>query len=126
MKKSVVISVALFGKRTCKLTLNNFERYNHFCYRPYVVDKIPNTNLLFLATNDFGPCKDRSKDVYSTDPREIIYKDNISLPCYIATMNNYTRRMYMDCYKRNKKVSSLKFLTKAYRHNCKSIVSSIA
>ncbi|VEN54215.1 unnamed protein product [Callosobruchus maculatus] len=75
------------------------------CDWPYVVDRIPNSNLIFLATNDFGPCKGRPAPIYLVDPKEIIY--NTSLPCYIATMNNFTRRMYMDCFNRNREEDAL-------------------
>nr|CAI5865406.1 unnamed protein product [Callosobruchus analis] len=75
------------------------------CDWPYVVDRIPNSNLIFLATNDFGPCKGRPAPTYLVDPKEIIY--NTSLPCYIATMNNFTRRMYMGCFNRNRQEDAL-------------------
>nr|XP_023014189.1 voltage-dependent calcium channel subunit alpha-2/delta-3-like [Leptinotarsa decemlineata] len=91
------------------------------CSWPYVIDKIPNTNLLFLATNsdEADACKDRSsKAKYFTEPREITYQTptfaNISFPCYIATKNNYTRRMYMDCYKRNHKEDHLNQQSRFY------------
>ncbi|CAH1988428.1 unnamed protein product [Acanthoscelides obtectus] len=75
------------------------------CDWPYVVDRIPNSNLIFLATNDHGPCKGRPAPTYLVDPKEIVY--NTSLPCYIATMNNFTRRMYMDCFNRDKQEDAL-------------------
>ncbi|KAG5877947.1 hypothetical protein JTB14_001177 [Gonioctena quinquepunctata] len=92
------------------------------CSWPYVIDKIPNTNLLFLAANnnERDACKDRSSKTkhYSTEPREITYWtstfENISFPCYIATMNNFTRRMYMDCYKRHHDEDKLNYLSRFY------------
>ncbi|XP_057672266.1 voltage-dependent calcium channel subunit alpha-2/delta-3-like [Diorhabda carinulata] len=97
------------------LNVNNkskfpFSRYvegSRFeCSWPYVIDRIPNTNLLFLATNDRDDaCKTGFPKIYSNTPQEIIY--NTSLPCYIATMNNYTRRTYMKCYNKNEKEDHL-------------------
>ncbi|CAG9864364.1 unnamed protein product [Phyllotreta striolata] len=90
--------------KTARFPFSNYTKdgTKFQCSWPYAIDKIPNTNLLFLATNDGdGACRGRSHPIYSTEPKEIIY--NTTLPCYIATMNNYTRRMYMNCYERNKK-----------------------
>ncbi|XP_028129613.2 voltage-dependent calcium channel subunit alpha-2/delta-3-like [Diabrotica virgifera virgifera] len=98
----------LFNLNTsAKFPFSQFVEGTKFqCSWPYVIDKIPNTNLLFLATNDGEEaCKGRFTNIYSNEPKEVIY--NTSLPCYIATMNNYTRRMYMDCHNRNKKEDHL-------------------
>ncbi|KAJ8974897.1 hypothetical protein NQ317_000603, partial [Molorchus minor] len=99
---------------------------------PYVVDRIPNTNLLFLALNGNNPAcekldepnmmKDhrhqKLRDIKaetdqghhkSPEPREILYKSETNtrtknaLPCYIAIKNNFTRRTYMNCFSRSKK-----------------------
>ncbi|XP_060531508.1 voltage-dependent calcium channel subunit alpha-2/delta-3-like [Cylas formicarius] len=67
------------------------------CNWPYVARKIPNTNLLFLAIN--GKCGTENSFTNTPEPTPIIY--NVSLPCYIATMNNYTRKPYMNCYKKH-------------------------
>ncbi|KAJ8913962.1 hypothetical protein NQ315_015200 [Exocentrus adspersus] len=75
------------------------------------IDRIPNTNLLFLAINGDGSCSRSDIDHKSPEPLEILYdtRDTTKndLPCYIATMNNYTRRMYMGCYNKNKKEDKL-------------------
>lgn len=77
-----------------------------------MVDRIPNTNLLFLAINGDGSCSRSDLDHKSPEPQEILYNpetstDKNDLPCYIATMNNYTRRMYMGCYNRDERVMVL-------------------
>ncbi|KAJ8937035.1 hypothetical protein NQ318_010787 [Aromia moschata] len=95
--------------------LYNFNESKNFPYapfskvksKPYVVDRIPNTNLLFLAINGDKPCTKSDAGHKAPEPREILYRTsphrNVSLPCYIAINNNYTRRMYMGCFNRDEK-----------------------
>ncbi|KAL1506863.1 hypothetical protein ABEB36_006146 [Hypothenemus hampei] len=80
------------------------------CNWPYAVQKIPNTNLIFLAI--FAKCSMTTSHTYphSPEPTQIIYYDKyvrVSLPCYIATMNKYSREPYMKCYKRDKREDNL-------------------
>ncbi|CAH1173790.1 unnamed protein product [Phaedon cochleariae] len=99
-----------------------FRKGNKFdCSWPYAIEKIPKTNLLFLAANsDEGDaCKDRDGGTkYFIEPKEIVYNiptvENITLPCYIARTNNYTRRMYMDCHNRIKKEDQLNSRSRYY------------
>ncbi|KAL3266744.1 hypothetical protein HHI36_010905 [Cryptolaemus montrouzieri] len=78
------------------------------CSWPYVVNKIPGSNLLFLAIN--GGCNFDTVSAYNKSPQpvEIIYINNVTirqetaLPCYIAIKNNYTRHIYTKCYKKGK------------------------
>ncbi|KAK9873044.1 hypothetical protein WA026_020780 [Henosepilachna vigintioctopunctata] len=78
------------------------------CPWPYVVNKIPGSNLLFLAINML--CKLDTVLTYNNSPQptEIIYINNTAirqetaLPCYIAIKNNYTRRIYTKCYEEGK------------------------
>ncbi|XP_076250895.1 voltage-dependent calcium channel subunit alpha-2/delta-3-like [Rhynchophorus ferrugineus] len=87
------------------------------CNWPYVVRRIPKTNLIFLAIN--GKCAMTTINSYPhmPEPTKIsyYYKNNkISLPCYIATMNNYTRSPYMNCYKRDKQEDELNKMNKTH------------
>ncbi|KAF5289107.1 hypothetical protein FQA39_LY15209 [Lamprigera yunnana] len=75
------------------------------CLWPYIVHPIPGSNLVLLVVNK--PC---AMDVhvdfpYTPDPVELKY--NLSMPCYIATKNNYTRRQYIKCINNHKRENSL-------------------
>ncbi|KAK4887644.1 hypothetical protein RN001_003915 [Aquatica leii] len=75
------------------------------CLWPYIVHPIPGSNLVLLVVNK--PC---AMDVhvdypYTPDPVELKY--NLSMPCYIATKNNYTRRPYIKCINSHKRENSL-------------------
>ncbi|KAH1021955.1 hypothetical protein HUJ04_011437, partial [Dendroctonus ponderosae] len=87
------------------------------CNWPYVVQKIPNSNLVFLAI--FAKCSMTTSNSYNLtpEPTKITYysqQAKVSLPCYIATMNNYTRKPYMKCYKRDKREDKLNTMDKNY------------
>ncbi|XP_050298952.1 voltage-dependent calcium channel subunit alpha-2/delta-3-like isoform X2 [Anthonomus grandis grandis] len=80
------------------------------CNWPYVVKKIPKTNLLFLALFVKCPMTTSNSYLNSPEPTPILYyqrNKTVSLPCYIATMNNYTREAYMKCYKRDRREDRL-------------------
>ncbi|XP_031340092.1 voltage-dependent calcium channel subunit alpha-2/delta-3-like isoform X2 [Photinus pyralis] len=74
------------------------------CLWPYIVYPIPSSNLILLVVN--RPCEVDIQDYpYTPDPVELKY--NLSMPCYIATKNNYTRRQYITCINNHKREYSL-------------------
>ncbi|CAG9766981.1 unnamed protein product [Ceutorhynchus assimilis] len=95
----------------------NNDTTKFYCNWPYVVKKIPNSNLIFLAI--FAKCSMTTSNSYphTPEPTQIIYWSKnvtVSLPCYIATMNNYTREPYMKCYKRDEREDKLNTMDKQY------------
>ncbi|XP_017784355.1 PREDICTED: voltage-dependent calcium channel subunit alpha-2/delta-3-like [Nicrophorus vespilloides] len=70
------------------------------CSCAYIAQHIRGTNLMMVVVN--GTCcpyESHFKNV-NEFPREIQY--NLTLPCYIATMNNFTKRHYTKCIIKNK------------------------
>lgn len=74
-------------------------------FRPYVVKHIDHSNLLLLAINANLPENTEYQYNNGPNPKEIPY--NVSLPCYIAIKNTYTRKSYMSCFKKDEKVLPL-------------------
>lgn len=77
----------------------------YVCAWPYVVNKIPGSNLLFLAINNL--CKIDTVQVYTKSPTPFEIKYNDSLPCYIAIKNNYSRHIYTKCYQKDPRENDL-------------------
>lgn len=83
-----------FGNENRTSKMNTRKNWYYYAHR------IKGSNLLLLIVNGmmYGNVTGNGHT-----HREISY--NVSLPCYIATKNNYTRRSYISCYNRNKKVN---------------------
>jgi hypothetical protein len=71
-----------------------------------VVERIPHSNLLFLAANpvcELDSVSSFQSHTQTPTPVEIDYND--TLACYINTYNNFTRRIYTRCYNNSPNVS---------------------
>ncbi|XP_044255106.1 voltage-dependent calcium channel subunit alpha-2/delta-3-like [Tribolium madens] len=67
----------------------------------YVIERIPHSNLLFMAANpvcELDTVSHFQSHSKTPTPVEIDYNDNETLACYIAKYNNFTRRFYTKCY----------------------------
>ncbi|KAF5300024.1 hypothetical protein FQR65_LT09281 [Abscondita terminalis] len=72
------------------------------CLWPYIVHPIPGSNLVLLVINK--PCAMDVHVDYAYPPDPVVLTYNLSMPCYIATKNNYTRRQYIKCINSHKRV----------------------
>lgn len=71
--------------------------------RNYIIQSIPDSNLGLLVVNE--KCLDSMANYnFVSEPVELLY-NNLSMPCYIATKNNYTRRRYITCINKHENVS---------------------
>ncbi|XP_066154542.1 voltage-dependent calcium channel subunit alpha-2/delta-3-like isoform X2 [Euwallacea fornicatus] len=103
-------------KKGFRSSFYNNDSIKFNCNWSYVVKEIPNTNLIFLAISN---CPMTTSHTYPHTPEPMkinYYSQNVkvSLPCYIATMNNYTREPYMKCYKRDEREDKLNQMDKNF------------
>lgn len=77
------------------------------CTRPFIVQRVFSSNMILLVVNSV--CWEKENTMAKMpDPVEVDY--NMSLACYRALFNNFTRRHYMSCINRNVNVSLLNIL----------------
>ncbi|KAF2904367.1 hypothetical protein ILUMI_01825 [Ignelater luminosus] len=82
------------------------------CLWNYIIQPVPLSNLVLLVVNE--KCLDSMAGYnFVSEPVELLY-NNLSMPCYIATKNNYTRRRYIACINKHENESRLNPMSKKY------------
>ncbi|GJQ65542.1 hypothetical protein Trydic_g7643 [Trypoxylus dichotomus] len=76
---------------------NYFQKYDALC--PYIIQNIPKTNLAILAYDSNCEVVNLREELKTTYPDEKKYgeTENLHLPCFIETNNNYYKRPYIKC-----------------------------
>ncbi|XP_064214426.1 voltage-dependent calcium channel subunit alpha-2/delta-3 isoform X3 [Tribolium castaneum] len=75
------------------------------CTRPFIVQRVFNSNMILLVVNSV--CWEK-ENTMAKMPDPVLVDYNMSLACYRALFNNFTRRHYMSCINRNVNESEIK------------------